>query len=490
MAAEQDLIDLMAECSKDPLKFVIAAFPWAEAGSELQDKTGPRQWQRDVLTEIGVRLKAGESPDTAIKMAVASGHGIGKSALVAWLVLWAISTRENTRGVVTANTANQLATKTWPEVSKWYRMLICKHWFNMQATGITSQDSKYEKTWRIDAVTWSDENLEAFAGLHNEGSRIILIMDEASNISDPVWEVAEGAMTDANTEIMWMAFGNPTRTEGRFRECFRKYKHRWWTRHVDSRTVEGTNKAQMAQWAYDHGEDSDFMKVRVRGLFPDKSTDQFIPSDIVEKARTCLAEYFSHEPIIMGGDIARFGKDASVAWLRRGNDARYIPRRRFNQLSLMELADQWAALITHYRPDCVCLDETGVGGGVVDRLRQMGHDIIAVNFASKPPGLVDGVAYANMRSYLWGRGRDWLRRGGAIPDEQDLQDQLTETGYHYNIRNEIVLTPKDDLSQSPDDIDALFLTLAFDPGPRMGTDMGEHTGTPGQAQDDWQFWKR
>jgi hypothetical protein len=483
MASESDLILLMAECSKDPYKFVMAAFPWGEKGSELQDQTGPRTWQKEVLLQIGERLKAGASPEDAIKIAVASGHGIGKSALVAWLVLWAMSTRENTRGVVTANTKDQLTTKTWPEVSKWFRMLICESWFTMTATTITAKDQRYEKTWRIDAVTWSLENLEAFAGLHNEGSRLMLIMDEASNIADPVWEVAEGAMTDENTEIMWIVFGNPTRTDGRFRECFRKYQHRWWTRNVDSRTVEGTNKRQIQQWVDDFGEDSDFLKVRVRGIFPDKGEDQFISSDLAIAA--CAkpgGDYLPHEPFIMGVDVARYGKDWSVVWMRRGADAKTWPRRRFRELSLMELADSVASIIDFYKPDCVCIDETGVGGGVVDRLRQLGHPITAVNFSSKPPSLVDGMAVANMRAYLWARGREWLRRGGSIPDEEDLRSQLISTGYGYNIRNEILLTPKDDLDVSPDDIDALWTTFAIDPGPRQG--FGFHE-PPTHAIDNW-----
>lgn len=486
MSQLDELVDLMAECSKDPYRFVLAAFPWGEQGSELQDQTGPRQWQKDVLEYIGQRLKEGVSAESAIKTAVASGHGIGKSALVSWLVLWAMATRENSRGVVTANTANQLSTKTWPEVSKWYRMLICKDWFVMTSTAIAAKDPRYEKTWRIDAVTWSDENLEAFAGLHNEGNRIILIMDEASNISDPVWEVAEGAMTDANTEILWCAFGNPTRTDGRFRECFRQYKHRWWHQNVDSRSVDGTNKAQMAMWAADYGEDSDFFKVRVRGEFPDKGEDQFISTDLALAATLRKAEYFPHDPIMMGVDVARYGKDWSVVTIRRGNDARTWPRRRFRELSLMELADQVAAMIDFYKPDAVCIDETGVGGGVVDRLRQLGHSIIAVNFASKPPGFVEGMAVANMRAYLWARGREWLRRGGAIPDEQDLVAQLTGTGYGYNSKNEILLQPKDELEVSPDDCDSLFLSLAVDPGPRQGWGQQDK---PARAVDTWDIWQ-
>src|ERR1039458_1186404 len=88
-------------------------------------------------------------------------------------------------------------------------------------------------------------------------------------------------MTDENTEIIWLAFGNPTQNTGRFRECFGKFKHRWKTFQIDSRTVEGTNKEQINKWIDDYGEDSDFVRVRVRGEFPRAGSSQFIASDVV-----------------------------------------------------------------------------------------------------------------------------------------------------------------------------------------------------------------
>ena len=164
---------------------------------------------------------------------------------------WAVSTCEDTKVVITANTDTQLRTKTAPEVGKWQRLSITSHWLDVQATSVAARDKDHAKTWRADFVPWSEHNTEAFAGLHNKGKRIVLIFDEASAIADKVWEVAEGALTDEGTEIIWIAFGNPTRNVGRFRECFRRFKHRWKARQIDSRTVEGTNKEQIAKWATD-----------------------------------------------------------------------------------------------------------------------------------------------------------------------------------------------------------------------------------------------
>jgi len=219
---ELELVNEIASFANDPLGFVYFAFPWGEPG-ELEKAIGPEPWQREILQEVKDGLPIGE----AIQIAVTSGHGVGKSALVAWLILWAMATREDTKGVVTANTEQQLKTKTWAELGKWYRLCICRHWFHFTATALISADKDHERTWRIDMVPWSEQRTEAFAGLHNQGGRIIVIFDEASAIPDVIWEVTEGALTDENTEIIWATFGNPTRNTGRFRECFRRYRHRW-----------------------------------------------------------------------------------------------------------------------------------------------------------------------------------------------------------------------------------------------------------------------
>src|SRR5690606_21794494 len=161
---ERQLITDIARFQHDPEGYVWYAFPWGKEGTSLANKTGPRQWQREVLRSIGERLAANHGADVweVVQEAVASGHGIGKSALVAWLVLWAMSTHEDTRGVVTANTDTQLRTKTWPEVSKWYTLAINRHWFHLTATAIYSADPDHEKTWRVDILPWSEHNTEAF----------------------------------------------------------------------------------------------------------------------------------------------------------------------------------------------------------------------------------------------------------------------------------------------------------------------------------------
>jgi hypothetical protein len=441
------LADDIASFTYDPLGYAVYAYPWQEPGA-LMDMRGPRDWQADIMEDIRKHLESPATRHAPLRLAVASGHGIGKSALISMLIGWAKDTCEDTRIVITANTETQLRTKTWPEVSKWNGLAITKDWWRPTKTGIFSVVPDHSESWRVDAVTWSENNTEAFAGLHNMGKRIVVIFDEASRIADKVWEVTEGALTDEGTEIIWIAFGNPTQNTGRFRECFGRHRNLWKTRQIDSRDVEGTNKAYLDELVTTYGVDSDIVKVRVRGLFPSASSMQFIAGDVVDAARKRQVSVEPSEPIVIGVDVARFGDDHSTIYFRQGRDARSIPPIRLHQAAM------------------VCVDETGVGGGVVDRLKQMQLPVVGVQFGAKPLNAVklgNGEKCANRRAEIWAIMREWLQ-GGAIPDDQTLADDLTGTEYSFNARDEILLEKKEHLKKrglaSPDDADGLALTLA------------------------------
>lgn len=460
-AEEDDLALIAARCAKDPLKFVQIAFPWGEG--ELAEHEGPDEWAIDVLTHIRDSLSTGATVEQAIQIAVASGHGVGKSALVAWIGLWSMSTMTDTKGVVTANTDNQLRTKTWPELAKWHRLCLFGHWFRFTATSLFSADPAHEKTWRLDAIPWSENNTEAFAGLHNQGKRILLVFDEASAIADRVWEVAEGALTDKDTEIVWCCFGNPTQSTGRFFQCFNRLKHRWWTRQVDSRTVRITNKDQIQKWIDDYGEDHDFVRVRVRGVFPSTSSVQFIGQAEVSAAAS--REYTDLEvrgyAKILAVDVARHGDDQSVFTRRKGT--KVWPQRKLRIADTMKLAEAVALEIEEWNPDYVLIDATGIGWGVVDRLNQLGYSkkVIAVQVGETA---TDDRKYFNKRAECWGRMRDWLKDGGSIPYDPELEADLTGPQYGMDKNGRFQLEKKDDMKKrglsSPDCGDSLGLTFA------------------------------
>lgn len=468
---DREIAEFVAKYAHDPAGFVRVAFPWGQPGTPLEKFSGPEPWQIEHMEEIGRRLRA--NPHMPIMEAIASGHGIGKSADVGMILCWAMSTCADTRCTITAGTDTQLRTKTAPEVAKWFRMCITAHWFTITATAIYSNDPHHEKSWRADFIPWNEKNPEAFAGLHNQGRRIVIVVDEASQVAEIIFEVIEGAMTDADTEILLILRGNPTRNTGRFKECFGRYRHRWITKKIDARTVSFTNKEQINQWIEDYGEDSDFVRVRVKGEFPRAGSLQFIPGDLVDRAMARTPQCFAHEPLIMGVDVARFGDDQSVIAFRRGRDACTVPWVKFRNVDTMTLAAEISRLADKEKVDAIFVDGVGIGAGVVDRLRQLGRRVFDVQAGGAPSGgftLATPTKVKNKRTEMWAVMRDWLQVG-AIPDDVELESDLTGVEYGYDADDRMQLERKEDMKKrglaSPDNADALALTFAEPVAPRM-----------------------
>jgi hypothetical protein len=388
------------------------------------------------------------------------------------IIIWAFVTFPDARGVVTANTETQLKTKTWAELGKWFNLCwFMRDHFALTATALLSKDPSRERTWRIDQVPWSEKNTEAFAGLHNKNKRLLLIMDEASAIPDIIWETAEGALTDANTQILWLVFGNPTRNIGRFKECFAGGKHAkfWQARQIDSRTVPVTNKKRLNDWIEAYGEDSDFVRIRVKGEFPRQGEMEFISAADVDAAMVREVTTSISDPLALGWDVARYGSAESVGAFRKGRDARTIPWIFRRGINTVDAAVEIQKAFHNYHCDGIMIDGGGVGGGVVDNVRHMHLFCYEVQFGGKDDvgGAiwgVDGERYANKRAAIWGAMRYWLRTG-AIPADSELRDQLVAPMYTYNIRNEIQLETKEHMMErgvaSPDRADALALTFAY-----------------------------
>lgn len=482
-ASLRKLADDVGSFATDPFGYAHYAWPWGEVGTPLEGINGPRRWQSEVLREIGDHLSNPETRFRPLRMAVASGHGVGKSSLIAMIAAWALDTCPDTRIIVTANTEGQLANKTSPELTKWRQLAITKDWFKTSVLSIASSDKRHAHSWRLDCVPWSVHQPEAFAGLHNAGRRIVFLFDESAAIDDRIYEVSEGALTDSGTELLWIVCGNPTRGSGRFRECFGKYRHLWSCRHLDSRTVEGTDKRYLDDLVATYGEDSDFVKVRVRGQFPSQSSLQFIGSDIVDAARARLlptSDLLPSDPVIFGLDHARFGADETVLAIRQGRDARSRPWQTWSGASSIDIAGGVLEAANRYMPDAIFIDAGGPNaGGIIDQLRMLMGDkadrVFEINFGSAMKGMeaidISGqrTRVANRRAQMWTRLRGWLERG-IIPDHQQLADDLTVLEYGYNLDNAIQLERKEHLRArgcaSPDRGDALALTFAEDVMPR------------------------
>lgn len=477
---ETVLIDALASFEHRPYEFVMWAFPWGEENSELEFMPdGPEPWQTKLLLDLQANLISFES---AIQIAVKSGHDVGKSALLCWLMLWAFSTKVGTRGRCTANTEKQLRTTLWVELAKWYRLFIAKQFFTWTATRLASADPAHAETWRIDAIPWSTDNPTAFAGLHNYGGRIIYVFDEAAGIPDIIWEVADGVMREANTETIWICTSQPTLNKGRFYECFHKFEDSWFNYTVDSREVRFGDKIAIARTVDAWGEDSDYVRVRIKGDFPVASTCQLFPADLITLAQTRPPVASPWEPLILGVDVARAGGSESVAQFRRGRDARSIPVERWQGTSVenptKQNGDRIAALIKEHNPDAVFIDMGGYGGGVVDFLRFLGHQCAGVNFGVPATSRPGGALAANKRAEMYLSCLEWLREGGSIDPHDDLEDQLLAIEYTEKDKG-VLLMSKEDMRAggiaSPDWLDALVLTFAYPVSARRSSRTGTVT---------------
>jgi hypothetical protein len=472
---QQMLAQDLAAFTHDPLGAVMYGFPWGEG--ELEGVTGPRKWQKEVFEYIGEHFKNPKTRHTVCRIAVCSGNGPGKSSFAGMLSWWGASTFEDCRINVTANTKNQLDTKTSPEFAKWFRNAINKDWFDVHVTSIKITDQEHAKNWRIDFLPWSDANPAAVAGQHNKGKRIILIFDEASEIARIIFETAEGALTDENTEIIFILLGNPTVNTGAFYDAvFGNMKHRWKVWVLDSREVEGTNKTQIAQWLEDYGEDSDWFRVHVRGLPPRAASAQYIDMDLIQNAQRRDVKVLADEPLVAGVDFAWGGADDNVIRFRRGLDGRCVKPEKIKGEFTRDpavLTGKLSDILTRtftidnkpHKVAMLFLDSAGIAAPVESRLRQLGFKNIAtVNFGAHSPD----PRYAYMRDYMWGKMKEWLANAAIDSDpglEADLSGPCLVSDKQQRVKLEDKVLMKKRGLDSPDDADALALTFAMPVAP-------------------------
>ncbi len=398
-----------------------------------------------------------------IRIAVASGHGIGKSAFFGMLVNFLLSTRPYCKGIATAGTGDQLSTKTWAAIRSWKKLSITSHWFEDTTERMFYTANRDE--WFTSALTWSEERPEAFAGQHAANSTSFYIHDECSGIADVIFEVQEGGLTDG--EPMQFAFGNLTRPTGKFARIMDDKERDWIKIRIDSRECPLTNKEEIQGWIDELGEDSDFVRVRYRGLPPRSALAQFIGDDLIKEAQTRpLVGNFPDEPLIAGVDFAWGGDDFNTVRFRRGHDARSIqPIRipgeftRKPEVMVMKLAEIFTKDFGGgLKVAMMFMDGAGIAGPVAIRLRQLGFmNLVEVNFNAQSLN----PKYKNVRSQIYGDTKDWMIGGGCIDKGVELNDdlRLQEVLKHVPL----VLKPKDAIikesGHSTDDGDALGLTF-------------------------------
>ncbi len=462
------------EIKDNPYNFVMFAFPWGKVGTPLEKFKGPRKWQKELLLDLAEHIRVnknlviqGKMP-TLYQGAWSSGRGIGKSSVVAWLNLWMQSCHLGSTCVNTANTEDQLKNKTWAELGKWHTMAINSHWFDRTILSLRPaswfEDLLKDKKLLIDtayyyaqALTWSEEKPDAFAGVHNMIG-MLLVFDEASGIPKPIWTVSEGFFTEPTIYRFWLVFSNPRRNTGPFFECFHSQREYWKHRNIDSRSIEGLDTKLLDQIIRSNGEDSDEARIEVKGEFPESGDMQFISRKIIQAAidRDRITDEFA--PLIMGVDVARSGRDSTIVRFRRGRNAWEIPFIKIKGDNMV-VANECANIINTYHPDAVCID-AGAGSGVIDRLKERKFKVHEVWFGAV---LSDGP-WKNKRIKMWADVLEWLD-GGCIDNSTLLRDDLAGPEYKWaDGGDKKILESKEDMASrglsSPDHGDALALTFA------------------------------
>jgi phage terminase large subunit len=440
---ENPFIEFVQRFAKDPVGFCLIVL-----GVVLDD------WQADAMR----RVAAGER-----RISIRSGHGVGKSAFVALLCVWAMIVNSNVKIVITAPSGPQLYDGLYSEVKLWMSQLpagIC-NLFDIKTDRIellAAPESVF-----LSVRTSRAENPEALQGVHADAGLVLLICDEASGIPEAVFEAASGSMSGHNCTTVLL--GNPTRGSGLFFDTHHRLKSNWWTRRVSCLDSARVSHDYVQDMKDRYGEDSNAYRVRVLGEFPRAEDDTLISFELASASLTRDIVLTPTENRFWGVDLARFGSDASALCKRFGS---VVPERVkvWKNADLMQsvaiVRNEYDTTPSDQRPVEIFADVIGLGAGFVDRARELGLPVRGINVSETPSY---GSNCLNLRAELWNEGKKWLEsRNCRIEGDEDLISELTTPRYRFNSSGKLQIESKEDMKKrglaSPNRADAFLLTFA------------------------------
>ena len=457
----EDLADLVIKWRTDIVLFVNQQF-----------NVHPTEQQERILKEF-VKPSA--------RVAAKSGHGIGKTTVLAWILLWVMTCFDDVKVPCTSPTAHQLVDLLWPEVKKWQKKML-EPWCD--DVTVTKDKIKLNGTENYSvARTGRKDNPEALQGFHS--TNLVFLIDEASGIPDIVFTVAEGALTTEGSRVLMT--GNPTRTNGYFYRAFNRDKDKWTCLTFSSEDSPNVSQKFIDGMREGFGEDSDVYRVRVQGEFPHGGDLQFISMGDVSEAmgRYYTENVFNSAPAVLGFDVAEYGGDRSVLFLRKGlySEILWTGQGKDN-LEVYEQASLIVGFKKQYNAQLVFVDAIGTGVGVVSALKQMGVTPVSVKFSNKS----FSEAYLNKRAECWGLMKQWIKDGGWLPDNQDLKTDLCAPDYQYALKGKIQIESKDSMRRrglkSTDLADALALTFAM---PVVSSDSSSYSSEDDNGRANLEF---
>jgi phage terminase large subunit len=411
-------------------------------------EASPEPWQIEALEKVA----------NFDRLSIRAGHGVGKTTLLAWIVLWFMTTRIPFKIPVIANSQDQLRDVVWPELRKWWNRLP-EPLRNEIEIGAERIFLKGAPECFTVARTASKDNPEALQGFHEEN--LLFLVEEASGIPDIVFEVGQGSLSTAGAKMVM--FANPTRTNGFFFDTHHGLRDRWKTMRVNSEDVPRA-RGHIDDIIAKYGKDSNAYRVRVLGEFPDTEDDAVISLPLCEEAVSRKVRTTEFRPV-WGVDVARFGDDTSALAKRQGNTL-LEPVREWRDKDTMQtvgiIVDEWKATHDLDKPSEILVDVIGLGAGVVDRLSELGLPARGINVAESAS---TNDRYMRKRDELWFAGREWFEaRDCCLPEDDALIAELTAPKYKIESSGRIKVESKDEMKKrglrSPNRADAFLLTLA------------------------------
>lgn len=431
--------------------------PW-KPGTPRPDRPphGPEFWQGEFLKDVGKAKVEGRR-----RFSVRAGHGVGKSSIESWLILWFVLFHRNLKCPVTANSQDQLRDVVWAELARWWRELppFLKDLVEITAERVVVKADP-EGAFAV-ARTARPERPEALQGFHAE--TLAFFIEEASGIEDIIFETAGGALSSEHSWVFM--FANPTRTSGYFHRSHHQNRGSWRTYHIPCHASSRVSPNYAKQIADEYGEQSNVYRVRVLGEFPLTEDDATIALGLVEAAIDRDVSP-TDSGIVWGLDVARFGDDTTAIAKRSGNIL-LEPIREWKKLDLMQtcgiVAREYAETPDRDKPQSINVDVIGLGAGVVDRLREVGLPVRGINVGEAAATSPD--RYMRMRDELWWKLREWFEaRACRIPRDDALIAELVGPKYKLESSGKIKIESKDDMKKrglkSPNKADALCLTFA------------------------------
>lgn len=407
-------------------------------------------WQEDFLSHIAAGKK---------RIAVSSGNNTGKTYVCSMLALWYLCVHPQSSVFVTANNTSQLFDVTMNTIRIIAQGSLIANWFfhSQGKTGLIGSDTMF-----ISAKPNNPMKPESIQGRHAE--YFLEICDEASAIGEPVWQALLGNIS--TPQSVFICIGNPTRIGTPFHNIWRKELKAWTRMQVDTRDCLYSSKEWCDDLIAEYGENSDVVKMRIKGEFPEKGVDTFIPVDAINKCYTIKFDpiMYKNDPIVLGCDVGRSG-DYSCIVVRQNRQIHKILKYHFSD-DLMELAEKIRDVYNEFSAHKICIDVGGMGWGVFDRLKQLitPFNIIAVDNSSKSN---DFVKWSNKRQENLSIGRSLIMEGISLPSDykDELVEELSAMETAIDNRNRICVERKEEIKKkigrSPDVSDALFLALSF-----------------------------